>query len=112
MVSITLTSASNGVIKRVVDDNYNGAGEKFAVTKVYTIENGAVDAGIMTLHLINDLVDDLGVDTGAPQHEHTLNVGLEWGENYVPKIKEVNARIASLREQLALLRGLKDQLKE
>ncbi len=110
MVTVELTSASNGVIKRVTDDNFNGAGEAFALTKLYLIEEGSPDAAIQTYTLLSDIVEDLGVDTGASEHGNTLEMTLEWGDDYVPTRKEVRERMASLRAELASLRELVNKL--
>lgn len=111
MVKVELTSASNGVIKKITDDNFNGAGEAYALTKIYPIDDGGESAAIQTYELLNDLIEDLGVDTGAEVHEHTLELNLEWGDDYVPTLKEVKDRIAVTRAELTALRDLAKKLR-
>lgn len=110
MVRVELTSASNGVVKRVVDDNANGAGTVSQVTKVYPIEGR--DASLQTIDLISDLIDDLGLDGGPQASPHVLVLDTEWGEDYVPSVREIDDRMKHLRAELKALRNLKDALKQ
>lgn len=109
MVKVELTSASNGVIKRVVDDNYNGAGSLFSVTKVYPIEKNDPMAAHQSYQLLSDLVNDLGVDIG-PEVGHRLVFRLDWGELYVPSQDELADRIRGTKEELRVLLELRNEM--
>lgn len=109
MVRVELTSASNGVIKRVVDDNYNGAGAPFTVTKLYAIEKNDPMTAHQAYQLLTDLVKDLCVDVGHDAG-HRLVFNLEWGELYTPPPDELNERMRVAREQLRILQELKQEL--
>ena len=109
MVRVELTSASNGIIKRVVDDNYNGAGAMFTVTKLYTIEKNDPMVAHQSYLLLSDLVNDLGVDVG-PDHGHRLDFRLEWGDSYIPSLEELAERIGAVKAQLKMLTELQQEL--
>lgn len=109
MVKIILTSASNGVIKRIVDDNINGAGSRMSITKLYPIDDGEDYAPTQSKELVEDLISDLGLDTGSDD-SIVMKVSLDWGDDYVPSIAEVDDRIRNTSEQLKLLKELKSGL--
>ena len=109
MVTIELTSASNGVIKRVVDTNHSGGGSQMQVTKVYRIEDGAVDSAEKAYELVTDLLEDLGVDSGGG-NRMDLEIYVDWGAEYIPTVEEVDKRIKETRREVAALVDLRKAL--
>ena len=98
MQLITLEIADNGIIKTIVDDNINGAGEKFESKVVYDLErHDSIDAKIEMLYT---LAEDMGVDMGNSKQAEQIKIVWEWGDHYEPTdvnlikegIKELKAK--------------------
>ncbi len=109
MVEVRLSSASNGVIKKVIDNNFNGGGDRFTVTTLYAVkeEDGSAHAA----ELLNDLVVDLGLDIGTSDGR-VVSISSEWGEDYMPSLGELSARIRSVSSLLRTMRTLRKQMVE
>jgi len=105
MQVITLEIADNGIIKTIVDDNINGAGEKFESKVVYDLErHDSIDAKIEMLY---SLAEDMGVDMGNSKQAEQIKIVCEWGEHYEPRNeKEIKEGIEELKEKLAWLEAL------
>lgn len=56
-MKIEITKASNGFIKTVFDENFNGSGLSIKETKLFQIERN----GIGTAKLLNEICADLGL---------------------------------------------------
>jgi hypothetical protein len=105
MVKVVLENASNGVIKRVKDDNHNGSGMYFTLTKLYEIDRDSEYASLQSFQLLGDIINDLDLDLGNEQHAEVLNINSRWGEKYMPTPAQIKAKIKELRSEI-------DQLKE
>lgn len=105
MQVITLEIADNGIIKTIVDDNINGAGEKFESKVVYDLErHDSIDAKI---DLLYGLAEDMGVDMGNSKQADQIKIVCEWGEHFEPSNKkEIEEGIAELKARLEWLEGL------
>jgi len=104
MQLITLEIADNGVIKTIVDDNINGAGEVFESKTVYDLErHDTVDNKI---ELLWSLAEDMGVDLGNSKQAEQIKIVSEWGEHYTPTKKEAEEAITSLKKEIARLEAL------
>lgn len=104
MQVITLEIADNGIIKTIVDDNINGAGEKFESKVVYDLErHDSIDNKIA---LLWELAEDMGVDMGNSKQPEQIKIISEWGEHYTPNKQEAQAAIDELKEQLKWLESL------
>lgn len=104
MQTITLEIADNGIIKTIVDDNINGAGEAFESKVVYDLErHDSIDSKI---ELLYGLAEDMGVDLGNSKQAEQIKIVAEWGENYNPTKTEAEAGIAELKERLKWLESI------
>ena len=109
MQYINLEIADNGIIKTIVDDNINGAGEKFETKVVYDLEKGEIVDTKM--ELLYELSEDMGVHLGNSKQPNQIKIVSEWGEHYQPEADEIEARIKELEEDLSYLKSLLDQNK-
>lgn len=106
MITISIEPADNGVIKYVIDDNVNGGGEEHMSRVVYNLED---DEDRSTLvDFIQDIILDLGLETGTEIDKHMLSVKSEWGAKYNPSVKETKERIKLLEGEI---KRLSEQLK-
>ena len=104
MQLITLEIADNGIIKTIVDNNINGAGESFESKVVYDLErHDSVDNKI---ELLWNLAEDMGVDLGNSKQADQIKIVSEWGEQYVPTKKEAQEAIDTLKERIKELESL------
>lgn len=106
MQKITLEVADNGIIKTIVDDNINGAGERLEIKTVYNLERG--DITQTKMELLYELSEDMGVHLGNSKQQDQIKIISEWGENYSPTEKEIEDRIEILEDELILLRTSTD----
>ena len=102
MQEVNLKVADNGVIKTVVDDNINAAGESYESVVVYDFEKGVEDK----MNFINDICIDIGLDFGNSKQSNQIQVKCDWGINYSPSSLEVKKKIQTLKEQLRELEKL------
>lgn len=104
MISIELSNASNGIIKKIVDTNYNGGGERFEETFVYEIEKGDLES---ISDFLLEISEDLGLDLGSDFHPNQLAFVVDWGDKYNPSTPEIDEKIKELQEEIRFLRTLK-----
>lgn len=107
MQYINIEIADNGIIKTIVDDNINGAGEKFETKVVYDLENG--DINKTKMDLLYELSEDMGMHLGNSKQPNQIKIVSEWGESYEPTKEEIEARIAEIEEDLAYLKNLQEK---
>lgn len=102
MAKIILHPARNGVIKKVVEDNYSGSNESFSTIDVYEeTANKKVDH---IKRFFYDICEDLGLHVGNKFDKKVLKIQTDWGSHYEPTEKEINSRIAELEAELNLLK--------
>tara|TARA_R110001592_G_scaffold62377_2_gene190860 strand:- start:9756 stop:10097 length:342 start_codon:yes stop_codon:yes gene_type:complete len=99
MITIKLESADNGVIKTVVDDNINGAGERFESRTVYDLVLNDKQHS-QTVKFFYELCEDLGIDTGNKFSNNNLVLKTDWGKSYMPNENELQTRIQLLDSEL------------
>lgn len=99
MITIKLESADNGVIKTVIDDNINGAGERFESRTVYDL-NLNDKKHSQTIKFFYEMCEDLGIDTGNKFSNNNLILSTDWGKSYIPKENELKLRIQLLDSEL------------
>jgi len=102
MVKMTLEVADNGVIKTIVDDNSNGAGEPLEKKRVYVFEND--EHHIEKIKFFYELADELNIDTGNTFEDNNLVMTLDWGNSYIPTPDEVELKINLLELEIEQLR--------
>jgi hypothetical protein len=101
MITISIEPADNGVIKYITDDNINGGGEEHVSRVVYDLEDDP--ERISLVNFIQDLILDLGLETGTELDQHMLNVKTEWGSKYNPSVRETKERIKQLEAEIERL---------
>ena len=83
MITIELTNASNGIIKRVIDKNSN-----LQIDSVYELISESVEDFdvIENFDKIRkffiDLSRDLALDLGSDKSADKLQIDVDWGEKY------------------------------
>jgi len=109
MIKIIIEPAENGVVKTIQDDNINGGGEFFDSKKVYDFEDDNGNYYKNTQAFLNDMIKDLGIDTGNTFSRDTLIFDIDWGEKYIPNKEDIQNKIV---EYKAILDKLKKLLRE
>ena len=105
MQVITLELADNGIIKTIVDDNINGAGESYESKVVYDLERH--DSIDNKMDLLYGLAEDMGVDLGNSKQHDQIKIVSEWGEHYTPTKDEAQAMVKELKDQIKWLESIK-----
>ncbi len=104
MININIEPADNGVIKFIIDDNINGAGEEHVTRRVYDFES--TNARSTQVKFLNDLILDLGIDTGTDLDSNKIKIEAGWGSQYTPTSHELKTRIKVLELELKRLNRL------
>ena len=109
MIKIILESARNGVIKKVIDDNYGGGKEHFTSTDVYesSDEHKAIQNNYIKRFFF-DLCDDLGLNLGSKFDKNVLDINEKWGTHYEPNAKDIDYKIKKLKAELKELEEWKN----
>ena len=109
MIKIVLESARNGVIKKVIDDNYGGGKEHFTSTDVYesTEERNSTENTYIKRFFF-DLCDDLGLNLGSKFDKDVLDINTGWGSHYEPTVKDIESKIKRLKIELEELEEWKN----
>ena len=103
MISISIEPADNGLVKHVIDDNVNGAGEEHIARRVYDFED---KSRINQVKFFNDLILDLGIDIGTDLDSNKVNINVVWGKKYQPTSDEIKNRIKLLELEIKSLSEL------
>lgn len=101
MQTVKITLADNGVIKTVIDDNINAAGESFEATNVYEFETTEDK-----IKFIEELCMDIGLSFGNSKSKEQIKIRTGWGQHYKPSPKEALEKISALQKQLELLKSV------
>ena len=108
MIKITLEPARNGVIKRVIDDNYGGAKQSVTTLDVYEKSSDGNKFGHV-MRFFYDLCEDLDMDLGNKFDQEVLTFTKDWGSHYEASVAEVDSKISELEAELELLKEWKKQ---
>ena len=112
MIKINLQNASNGVIKTVIDNQYNGANQTAEIIKVYEIEEESSETYFDRVsELLFDIARDLCLFTGSEVGPIKMDIITDWGIDYLPSDEEVDQRIKDLKSELKELLIYKKELK-
>lgn len=95
MQTVKITLADNGVIKTILDDNINSAGENFESTTLYDFEIQS-----NKIKFINELCMDIGLSYGNSKNKHQIQIIEDWGIDYNPTNEEKLEKIEKLKIQL------------
>tara|TARA_S200002703_G_scaffold25952_1_gene22272 strand:+ start:1635 stop:2024 length:390 start_codon:yes stop_codon:yes gene_type:complete len=110
MITIKLEIASNGVIKTVTDNNYNGAGSKHESKTVYATDD---DPGFHErIKFIFELTEDLGINLGNKYDEETLDFEVAWGSHYEPSLDQLKKLVKQTTHELKELRRWKSEMEQ
>lgn len=113
MITIQLSTASNGVIKKVIDTQYNGVDQSVEITTLYELdEEDKMSYYLKISSLLGDLSKDLGLYLGSDYEGVQMSFSLDWGDKYTPSLEEVNDRIKELRSEIKDLNEYKKILIE
>lgn len=114
MIKIELKSASNGIIKTVVDSL--NPGESTDSLKVYSIDNseGLADPNsfLSIIQFLEDVIQDMGLNVGSDFDPLQIQIVANWGENYEPSIEEVKEKIQDLSQEIKILKEYKKKLED
>jgi hypothetical protein len=110
MITIQLEIASNGIIKTVIDNNYNGAGAGLETRTVYETDDDPRFSN--TSKFLYNICDDLGVNLGNKFDNNVLNFDVSWGSHYEPEVEELDSFIKELTAELKNLKQLKNDILE
>lgn len=101
MIKIELSNASNGIIKRVVDNQFNGVDQSAEIVTVYEFnEEDPFSQYSKIAQFLSEITKDLAIDTGSDHSPARLRFELNWGDRYNPSLDEVNEHLKSLRDQM------------
>ena len=105
MIIVNLEPASNGVVKRVINQNAGGGSETVANVNVFELNQN--DGFKSAKSFLYELCEDLGIETGNKFDKSVLTMVTEWGSHYEPNAKEVSNRISELQAEIELLKTWK-----
>lgn len=108
MIKIILKPTSNGVIKKIRDNNFNGAGSEYEKTSVYSFDMNGLD---VSKRFLEDMMIDLNLEVGNQYETNYLHLKEDWGPKYSPTLDEVQRKIKSLKNQLNELEIIEEKLK-
>ena len=112
MITIKIEIATNGVIKTIVDDNYNGANELNEWKTVYDTDGDSQKGFNNTVQFLSDLSDDLGIDLGNKFSKEVLSFDTDWGSHYEPTIDELKDRVKILNAEVKECKKGIDHIKQ
>ena len=113
MITIELNNATNGIIKKVIDTQYNGVDQKAEITTLYELdEEERLPYFLRLIDFLEDISNDLGIHLGNDHDRIQLNFSLDWGDKYTPSMEEINERINDLKGELKELREFKKLTEE
>tara|TARA_R100000655_G_scaffold30940_1_gene62147 strand:- start:122 stop:445 length:324 start_codon:yes stop_codon:yes gene_type:complete len=105
MIIVNLEPATNGVVKRVINQNAGGGRETVASVNVFELNHDGTFLG--TKQFLFELCEDLGIKTGNKFEKNNLKMTTEWGSHYEPTEEEVKTKIEELEIELQLLKKWK-----
>jgi hypothetical protein len=106
MIRIILEPAKNGVIKKIVDDNYGGSNKEWSSVDVYAETSDKFE---YISDFFYDVCDDLGLDLGNSFSDSVVFLHKKWGKKYKPTSDEISKRILELEEEIQLLKEWKQK---
>jgi hypothetical protein len=101
MITIQIEPADNGMVKLLIDDNVNGGGEEYTSRMVYDFD-GYLGTK-KQFKFLNDLILDLGLNTGSDIDRDKLEIKLNWGGKYTPTETEIKQRVTQLQKEIKSL---------
>ena len=102
MITIKLEIATNGIIKTIIDDNYNGADELNEWKTVYETDGDSSKGFENTIAFLSDLSGDLGIDLGNKYSSEVLSFSVNWGSHFEAEERHLKDKIKELSEELKI----------
>jgi hypothetical protein len=112
MIKIELSNASNGIIKKVIDTQFNSVDQAIEIVKVYEISDSEPESLLDTIDILSEIGEDLGLAFGSDHGPIQVKIELDWGEDYFPSIEEIDSRIKDLQSEVKALKERKKTLTE
>lgn len=114
MIKIELSNAINGVIKKVIDTQYNGDDQTVEMVTVYELstEEDELQYFLQIIKFLQDVSKDLGLHSGSDYEPNKLVFDIDWGDKYTPTEEEINKRIKDLKEEIKDLNQYKKLLSD
>lgn len=111
MITIQLTNASNGVVKKVIDTQYNGVDQTNEITTLYEIDTeDKLQYFVKIMDLLDDVAKDLGLHMGNDFDPVQFKFDLDWGDKYNPSPEEIDEKIKEYRSEIKDLKEFKKLL--
>jgi hypothetical protein len=108
MIKIELINADNGIIKKVIDTQFNGVDQSAEIITVYEFEQeDVIDQYQKVAQFFSDITKDLAIDTGSDHDPIKLRFELDWGDKYNPSREEVDAHLKYLRSEMKMWKEYK-----
>lgn len=107
MVKIILMPANNGIIKKIIDDNYDGGNEKFSEINIYECSLADKNDYTYIKRFFYDTCEELGINLGGKYNKKTLKIKEEWGTHYKPTQEDIEFKIKELETEINLLKEWK-----
>ena len=104
MQTITIELADNGVIKYVLEDNANAAGESYSSVIVYDFESE--NSSENKIKFLLEVSEDCGLEFGSTKDPNQIKIIADWGEHYKPSKAEIEEKLAELNKQVSDLQTL------
>jgi hypothetical protein len=100
MIRVELTNVHNGLVKKIVDTQFNGDDQFGEITKIYEFSDDDIESNQeKTVQFLIDLTKDLAIDLGS-DHTYKMKFIFDWGSRYNPSLQEVNERIRRLSHEI------------
>lgn len=112
MIKIEISNASNGIIKKVIDTQFNSAEQTVELIKVYEISEDEPESLLDTIDILYEIGEDLGLAFGSDHGPIQVQMELNWGEEYNPSIDEIDTKIKFLQSEVKALKEIKKTLTE
>ena len=110
MIKIELSNASNGIIKKVIDTQFNSVDQAIELVKVYEISETEPESLLDTIDILYEIGEDLGLAFGSDHGPIQVQMELNWGEEYNPSIEEIDLKIKDLQSEVKALKEIKKNL--
>lgn len=110
MIKIELTNASNGIIKKVIDTQFNGADQVGEITTLYEIDEEIFEPDYYyerVSEFLTDLSKDLAINIGSDYSSSQLKIHRNWGDKYLPTVDELDEHLKNLRSEMKRWREYK-----
>jgi len=112
MIKVELTNVSNGIVKKIIDTQFNSGDQLGEITTLYEIDEAWSDVDKFTKisELLYDITKDLALDIGSKFSQDKLNFNIDWGSHFEPNVNGVQIRIKNLQSEIRRWKSYKNNL--